>query len=291
LFDSDTGTHFRAKVQAPFFNFYLKGKGDLKQPEALLFQTGSNRWVAHETWPPRLASAKKLYFEAGGKLAFAKADASAKPQAAQFDQYVSDPAKPVPYRPRPVTPTYPGKEWREWMVEDQRFIHERPDVLTYETAPLEEDVTLAGQVTAKLFASTSGSDSDFIVRLIDCYPQTYAKDATMGGYQLLIIGEPARARFRKSYEKPEPVKPNEVNEYAIDLHWSHHCFRKGHKIMVQVSSTWFPLIDRNPQKYVPNIFEAKDSDFQAAEQRVYRSAMHPSHLSVTVMAKESGEKR
>jgi predicted acyl esterase len=134
-----------------------------------------------------------------------------------------------------------------------------------------------------LFASTSGTDSDFIVRLIDVYPESYPKDASMGGYQLLISGEPARARFRKSFEKPEPVKPNEVNEYTIDLHWSHHCFRKGHKIMVQVQSTWFPLIDRNPQKYVPNIFEAKDSDFQSAEQRVYRSEKWPSRVEMQVM--------
>ena len=280
-FDSATGQHFRAKVQAPWFNWHLKGKGDHKPPEALLFQTGSNQWVAHDTWPPKNAESKKLYFWANGKLAFTPEEPREKRGA--FDRYVSDPAKPVPYRPRPVTPTYPGKEWQTWMAEDQRFTHERPDVLTYETDPLDADVTLAGQVTARLFASTSGTDSDFIVRLIDAHPQSYPKDPTMGGFQMLIIGEPVRARFRKSFEKPEAVEPGEVNEYSIDLHWSHHCFRKGHKIMVQVSSTWFPLIDRNPQKYVPNIFEAKDSDFQSAEQRVYRSAKHPSHLSMEIL--------
>lgn len=280
-FDGPTGQHFRAKVQAPWFTWHLKGKGDLKQPEALLFQTGTNKWIEHDTWPPKEAVTKNLYFRADGKLAFSQ-DGGAKPQAS-FDAYQSDPAKPVPYRPRPVTPTYPGKEWQVWMAEDQRYSHERPDVLTYETEPLAEDVTLAGQITAKLFASTSGSDSDFIVRLIDVHPQNHAKDPTLGGFQMLIIGEPVRARFRKSFEKPEPVKPGEVNEYTIDLHWSHHCFRKGHKIMVQVSSTWFPLIDRNPQKFVPNIYEAKDSDFQVAEQRVYRSAAHPSHLSLQMM--------
>jgi putative CocE/NonD family hydrolase len=280
-FDSDTGKHFREKVQAPWFNYHLKEKGKLKQPEALMFQTGANKWVSHDRWPPKDAVTKKLYFRDGGKLSF-EGDTSAKPQAA-FDTYTSDPAKPVPYRPRPVTPTYPGKEWQIWMVEDQRFAHGRPDVLTYETEPLAEDVTVAGSLTARLFASTSGTDSDFIVRLIDVYPESYPKDASMGGYQLLISGEPARARFRKSFEKPEPVKPNEVNEYTIDLHWSHHCFRKGHKIMVQVQSTWFPLIDRNPQKYVPNIFEAKDSDFQSAEQRVYRSEKWPSRVEMQVM--------
>ncbi|HZZ78489.1 MAG TPA: CocE/NonD family hydrolase [Gemmataceae bacterium] len=273
-FESATGKHFREKVQAAWFNHHLKAKGDLKQPEALMFQTGSNKWVAHDHWPPKGAVTKNLVFGEKGKLAFAE------PQAAQtFDKYVSDPARPVPYRPRPVTPTYPGKEWQIWMVEDQRFAHERPDVLTYATEPLKEDVTVAGSLTAKLLASTSGTDSDFIVRLIDVYPEANPKDPSMGGYQLLISGEPVRARFRRSLQKPEPVKPNEVNEYTIDLHWNHHCFRKGHKIMVQVSSTWFPLIDRNPQKFVPNIFEAKDSDFQAAEQRIY----HGSHIRMQVL--------
>ncbi|MSQ94685.1 MAG: CocE/NonD family hydrolase [Gemmataceae bacterium] len=279
-FDSDTGAYFLAKVQAPWFNHHLKGKGELKQPEALMFQTGSNKWVSHDRWPPDGTVTKKLYFHWNGRLWWEP------PPLDKFtghDKYISDPAKPVPYRPRPVTPTYPGKEWQVWMVEDQRFVHQRPDVLTYETEPLTEDITVAGSLTAKLFASTSGTDSDFIVRLIDVYPETYANDPTMGGYQLLISGEPVRARFRKSFEKPEPVKPNEVNEYTINLHWSHHCFRKGHKIMVQVQSSWFPLIDRNPQKYVPNIFEAKDSDFQAAEQRVHRSPTWPSHVSLQVM--------
>ena len=297
-FDSATGKHFREKVQAPWFNFHLKDKGKLEQPEALMFQTGSNKWVSHDRWPPKDAMTKKLYFHGGGKLTFEAPDPmifqrGAEREGITYDRYTSDPAKPVPYRPRPVTPTYPGKEWQLWMVEDQRFAHHRPDVLSYETEPLAEDITVAGSLIAKLFASTSGTDSDFIVRLIDVYPEKYDKDKTMGGYQLLISGEPVRARFRKSFEKPEPVVANEANEYTVDLHWSHHCFRKGHKIMVQVQSSWFPLIDRNPQKYVPNIFEAKDADFQSAEQRVHRSARQPSHVSMQVMpakreAKENG---
>jgi uncharacterized protein len=277
-FDSDTGKYFRAKVQAPFFARYLKDKGT-PIPEALMFQTGSNKWVEHERWPPKTAVTRKLYFHPDGKLAFA-----APPETVPaFDEYVSDPAKPVPYRPRPVTPTYPGKEWQVWMVEDQRFTQYRPDVLTYETEPLEEDVTVAGSLTAHLLAATSGTDCDWMVRLIDVYPEKVEKDPSMGGFQLLISGEPMRARFRKSFEKPEPVVPGEVNEYTIDLHWSHHCFRKGHKIMVQVQSTWFPLIDRNPQKFVPNIFEAKDTDFQAARQQVHRSTKYPSAISMQVM--------
>jgi putative CocE/NonD family hydrolase len=284
-FDSPTGKYFREKVQAPWFNYHLKGKGELKQPEALMFQTGTNKWVAHDRWPPKEAvQAAGLYLGPNGSLKFMAAPGwdwnGEKPGTGSFDRYISDPAKPVPYRPRPVTPTYPGKEWQIWMVEDQRFTHERPDVLSYVTEPLPQDITVSGSLTAKLLASTSGTDSDFIVRLIDVYPETYAKDLSMGGYQLLISGEPVRARFRKSFEKPEPVKANEPNEYTIDLHWSHHCFRKGHKIMVQVQSTWFPLIDRNPQKYVANIFEAKDADFQSAEQRVY----HGSHVSMQVLA-------
>ena len=281
-FDSATGKHFREKVQAAWFAHHLKDKGKLDQPEALMFQTGTNKWVAHDRWPPKDAKVKKLYFHPQGKLAFEPPQAASNSKA--FDRYISDPAKPVPYRPRPVTPTYPGPEWQVWMVEDQRFTHQRPDVLTYETEPLAEDVVVAGSLRANLFASTTGTDSDFIVRLIDVYPETYGKDPSMRGYQLLISGEPARARFRKSFEKPEPVVPKEVNEYTIDLHWSHHCFRKGHKIMVQVQSTWFPLIDRNPQKYVANIFEAKDADFEVAEQRVYWSGQHPSHVSMQVLA-------
>jgi uncharacterized protein len=278
-FDSDTGKHFR-EVQASFFARHLKDRGD-KHPEALMFQTGRNRWVKHDRWPPKEAVTRKLYFHPDGKLSF-----DAPPQSkSAFDEYVSDPAKPVPYRPRPVTPTYPGREWQEWMVEDQRFTQHRPDVLTYETDPLEEDVTVAGSLTARLFAATSGTDCDWVVRLIDVYPEKVEKEPNMGGYQLLLIGEPIRARFRNSFEKPEPVVPGEVNEYTINLHWNHHCFRKGHKIMVQVQSSWFPLIDRNPQKYVTNIFEAKDDDFRPARQQVYRTPKYPSAIAMQVMGK------
>jgi hypothetical protein len=277
-FDSDTGKHFRARVQAPFFARHLKDR-QVKVPEALMFQTGTNQWMAHDRWPPRATVTRKLHFHPDGKLRF-EPPPEGKPA---FDEYVSDPAKPVPYRPRPVTPTYPGPEWQVWMVEDQRFTQNRPDVLTYETEPLEHDVTVAGSLTAHLFAATSGTDCDWVVRLIDVFPEKVEHDPKMGGFQLLISGEPIRARFRKSFEKPEPVVPGEVNEYTIDLHWSHHCFRKGHRIMVQVQSTWFPLIDRNPQKFVPNIFEAKEEDFQAARQQVHRSPRQPSAISMQVL--------
>jgi len=282
-FDSATGKYFRSKVQAPFFAWYLKDQKRRDLPEALTFQTGSNRWVSTDRWPPRDAVARNLYFHPEGRLAFEPAGTNGR----DFDSYISDPNHPVPYRPRPVEPTYPGPRfpnpgWDTWLVEDQRFVHLRPDVLSWETEPLAEDVVLAGDVTSHLFAATSGSDSDWIVKLIDVYPEHYADDVRMAGYQLMVANEVFRGRFRKSFEKPEPIPAHEVQEYTIDLHWAHHCFRKGHRIMVQVQSSWFPVIDRNPQKYVDNIFLAKASDYQRAEQRVYRSPKAPSHVTLSV---------
>lgn len=273
-FESGTGEFYRSKVQAPFFAKFLKDKGDAP-PEARVFSTGANTWNTFDQWPPKGATWKKLHLHANGKLAF---EEPAKETGA--DQYVSDPANPVPYRPRPVRPTYPGPEWPTWMVQDQRFTHGRPDVLSYESEPLKEDITIAGGMKMKLFASTTGTDADWIVRLIDVHPENYAKDPSMAGYQLMIAGEPLRGRFRKSFEKPEPVKPGDVEEYVVDLMQGHHTFRKGHKIMIQVSSTWFPVIDRNPQKYVPNIFEAEDADFIKATHSIHRNAKHPSHLMI-----------
>jgi uncharacterized protein len=168
-------------------------------------------------------------------------------------------------------------------VQDQRFVDERPDVLTWQTEELAQDVTLAGQVTAKLFASTTGSDSDWIVKLIDVYPQKYPQDWKLSGYELMIADEIFRGRFRKSFEQPEAITPNEVMPYTIDLHTADHVFKRGHRIMVQVQSTWFPLYDRNPQKFVPNIFEAKENDFQKATQRIYRSKQFPSSVEISVL--------
>jgi putative CocE/NonD family hydrolase len=281
MFDSNTGMYFREKVQAPFFARYLKDHGETP-PEARVFQTGANRWETYTEWPPRAAVMRKLYLHPGGRLAFDPPPETDRP----FDEYVSDPASPVPYRPRPVRPTYPGPEWPEWMVQDQRFTHGRPDVLSYETEPLNEDVTVAGSMVVKLFGSTTGTDCDWVARLIDVYPEEYAKDPAMGGYQLLIAGEPVRARFRKSLERPEPVTPGRVEEYSVPLNWGHHRFRKGHRIMVQVSSSWFPVIDRNPQTFVPNIFAAEDADFVTATQRVYRTPRSPSCVELQAMPAE-----
>jgi putative CocE/NonD family hydrolase len=283
-FDSATGKYFREKVQAPWFAHFLKDKGPLSQPEALVFQTGNNQWVSHDHWPPlRRTTARNLYFQAEGRLTFEPPPAGTGPQS---DSYVSDPANPVPYRPRPIPPTYPGPEWRTWLVQDQRFVHRRPDVLSWETDPLEEDIVLAGDVAANLFASTSGTDSDWVVKLIDVYPEDYPEDSSLGGYQLMIANDVFRGRFRKSFEKPEPLVPNQVEEYTIDLHWINHCFRKGHKVQVQVQSTWFPVIDRNPQKYVENIFKAKGEDFQPARQQVFRSPQYPSHVTIPLLRKD-----
>jgi putative CocE/NonD family hydrolase len=275
-FGTDTGKYFRSDVQAPFFAHYLKGTGS-SPPEARVFQTGANRWVTYDRWPPKGAETRTLYFSPGRKLA-SEPPAKADPPA---DEFVSDPADPVPYRPRPVRPTYPGPEWPTWMVQDQRFTDGRPDVLTYQTEPLAEDVTVAGPMAVKLFGATTGTDCDWVARLIDVYPESGEFD--LNGFQLLVAGEPVRARFRKGYETPEPVKSGAVEEYTIPLNWSHHRFKKGHRVMVQVSSTWFPLYDRNPQKYVPNIFEATDADFRKATQRVYRTAQYPSRVELTVL--------
>ena len=282
-FGSDTGVYFRQKVELPWFEYWLKDKGALPLKEALLFQTGSDNWVQFDAWPPREAQTKNLYFHENGRLSF---DAPQTDSAEASDAYLSDPAHPVPYRHRPVDMTYPEDHpgsWYTWLVQDQRFVDERPDVLTWQTGDLKEDVTLAGQVTAKLFASTTGSDSDWIVKLIDVYPQKYAEDWKLSGYELMISDEIFRGRYHNSFEKPEPLKPGEVTPFTIDLHTADHVFKKGHRIMVQVQSTWFPLYDRNPQKFVPNIFEAKESDFQKATQHIYRSQKYPSSVEIMIL--------
>lgn len=282
-FGSDTSVYFRQKIEVPWFEYWLKDKGQLPLKEALLFQTGSNNWVQFDSWPPSDAQTKNLYFHENGKLSF---DAPQTDSAEASDSYVSDPAHPVPYRHRPIDMTYPEDHpgsWYTWLVQDQRFVDERPDVLTWQTEDLAKDVTLAGQVTAKLFASTTGSDSDWIVKLIDVYPQKYADDWKLSGYELMISDEIFRGRYRNSFEKPEPLKPGEVTPFTIDLHTADHVFKKGHRIMVQVQSTWFPLYDRNPQKFVPNIFEAKGSDYEKATQHVYRSKRYPSSVEIMTL--------
>lgn len=282
-FGSATSKYFREKIQAPWFAYFLKDRGNFTMPEAQTFQSGSNTWQAYEHWPPRRnVQERRLYFTRNSKLSFEVPQLGGEKE---FDSYVSDPAHPVPYRPRPIEPTYypQGSGWYTWLLEDQRFAHQRPDVLSWESEPLPADVTVTGNIVAHLFASTTGTDSDWIVKLIDVYPENYVADIKMSGYQFMIANEVLRGRFRKSFEKPEPITPNQVNEYAIDLHGVDHRFRAGHRIMVQVQSSWFPVIDRNPQKYVENIFTAKETDYRVATQRVFRSQTFPSHLNLPVL--------
>jgi putative CocE/NonD family hydrolase len=279
--DQATATYFRKEIQAKWFAWYLKGKGDGKFAEAISFQTGSNQWKNYTAWPPKEAAMTNIYFHSNGKLSFEKPSAA---EGRSFDSYVSDPSKPVPYRQRPIEETYgPGSRWYTWLTDDQRFADNRPDVLTWQTDTLTEDVTITGNVAAKLFAATSGSDADWVVKLIDVYPQNYKKELKMSGYELMIVDDVFRGRFRKSFSNPEPITPGKVEEYTIDLHGADHVFKKGHRIMVQVQSTWFPIIDRNPQKYVPNIFEAKESDYQPATQKVYHSAGFASCIELPVV--------
>ncbi|HET7105757.1 MAG TPA: CocE/NonD family hydrolase [Candidatus Acidoferrum sp.] len=281
-FASNTGEYFREKVEGPWFAYWLRDKGELPLKEAMLFQTGSNTWTRFDAWPPRDTQQKSLYFGADGKLSF---DAPKSDVAETFDSYVSDPANPVPYRNRPVDETYPSDHpgrWYTWLVQDQRFVEKRPDVLSWKTDVLLEDVTLTGSVTAKLFAATTGSDADWVVKLIDVYPEKPDTEWNLSSYELMIADEIFRGRYRNSYEKPEAIVPGEVTPFTIDLHTADHVFRKGHRIMVEVQSTWFPLYDRNPQKFVPNIFEAKESDYQKATQKIYRSQKYPSHVEIAV---------
>jgi len=283
-FDTSTGVSFRKDIQAKWFAYYLKGKGDGSFAEAITFQTGSNQWKTYDSWPPAAAVKKNLYLRAGGKLSFEKPNTNDANDKKGFDSYVSDPAHPVPYRTRPIEETYgPGSRWYTWLLEDQRFVHNRPDVLSWETDSLENDITVTGNLLAKLFAATTGSDADWVVKLIDEYPAEYPGEIKMGGYQLMVANDVFRGRFRNSFEHPQPIVPNKAATYTIDLHSINHVFKKGHKIMVQVQSTWFPIIDRNPQKYVPNIFEATETDFIKATHSIYRSLQFPSHIELSVM--------
>ncbi len=284
-FGSDAAKYYRDNIYDPWFAYWLRGEGSLRLAEATVFETGTNRWRQYDAWPPaKNVQPRRLFFQPDRKLSF---DPPAANASQQFDEYVSDPANPVPYRPRPVTPTYPGPEWPVWLVQDQRFVDHRPDVLSWQTEPLTADLRVAGDIVAQLFASTSGTDSDWAVKLIDVYPEDAAPDketkTEMGGYQLIIADEIFRGRFRKSFERPEPLQSNEPLEYRIDLHTNDHVFLKGHRVMVQVQSSWFPVYDRNPQQFVPNIFKASESDYRKAVQRVYRSTSLPSAVVLPVL--------
>ncbi len=280
-FGAKTSLYFREKIQLPFFNYYLKDKGDLKLPEAMVFETGTNEWKSYDSWPPKSVTVKNLYFQPNGKLSFTQPSN----QANNSDSYVSDPQKPVPFSAETRT-----TQGALWMIEDQRFASTRPDVLTYETDELTENITIAGSPIANLFASTTGTDADFIVKLIDVYPGNAPDNVPnpqgvrMSHFQMLLAGEVMRARFRNSFSKPEPFVPGRVTKVEFDLRDRYHTFLKGHRIMVQVQSTWFPVIDRNPQKFV-DIYKAVDSDFQKATITVLRSPKYSSHVKLPVLVK------
>ena len=283
----NTSLEFRENIEAPFFRYYLHGEGEKPAWQAITFQPGSNTWRTYATWPPAEAKPTNLYLHADGTLSFT-APAAPSHGAPGYRQYVSDPANPVPYRERPISPTYPGGDWRLWEVADQRFVDNRPDVLTYVSAPLDHDLTVTGQLAAKLFASTSGTDGDFVVKLIDVYPQNAQKNAwkdddgpapgeyakSLNGYELPVAMEVRRGRYLKSFEKPEALKANAPTEWDIPLRDHDYVFLKGHSIMVQIQSTWFPVIDRNPQKFVPSIYQAAAADFVPATQRMYSHSGH-----------------
>jgi putative CocE/NonD family hydrolase len=278
-FNAKTAEFFRDTIQFPFFEQYLKGKGDANLPEAYVFETGTNVWRRYDAWPPKQGSSKMLYFRSGGRLAFDP------PQAGEpvFDEYVSDPAKPVPFLDY-FALGFP----REYIAGDQRFASRRPDVLVYQTPELERDVTIAGPLAVKLRVSTTGTDSDFIVKLIDVYPDDFPDPKPnpghirMGGYQQLVRGEPMRGKFRHSFEKPEPFTPGKLSAIDFEMPAVNHSFRTGHRIMVQVQSTWFPLIDKNPQKFV-DIPHASAADFQKATERIYHEPAQASGIGVFVL--------
>jgi len=273
-----TGVDFR-ELQSRWFAYWLRGEGDGKFAEATLFDAGTGQWRSFDRWPPTGADKRQLYFRENGFLGLDPPTAPA-----GDDRFVSDPAHPVPYRPRPVERTYSGpSRWRRWETEDQRFVDGRPDVLTWQTAPLTEAVSVAGNVVAQLYASTTGTDADWVVKLIDVFPDTIPGRPAMGGYQLMVTGDILRGRYRRSFERPEPIPPGTVQRYTVDLHQQTYTFQKGHRIMVQVQSTWFPLYDRNPQTFVANIFRAEPVAYQARIHRVFRTARYPSSVEIDVL--------
>jgi putative CocE/NonD family hydrolase len=284
-FGSETGPYYQENVEAVFFNYYLKGQGEMTLPEAYVFETGANRWRTFSDWPPAEAQAATLHPGPAGSLRF-ESPSNAGPG---FDEWVSDPAKPVPF-----TADIATGMTREYMVDDQRFASRRPDVAVYRTEPLTEAVTLVGPLLADLWVSTSGTDSDWIVKLIDVFPPDAPDHAglprgvPMGGYEMMVRSEVIRGRFRNSNGNPEPFVPDQPTRVQLPLQDVLHTFLPGHRIMIQIQSTWFPLVDRNPQTFVENIYLAEEGDFIPATQRVYWTADHPSRIQVQLLPPDGG---
>jgi len=285
-FGANTSTWYQNNVEIPFFNYYLKGKGDIsKLAEATVFFSGANEWKQFETWPPADKKDERIYLQADGKLGWEKPATKN-----SFTEYVSDPAHPVPY-----TEDVHFTRTRDYMTDDQRFASRRTDVLSFQTDVLSNDLTLAGTVVADLLTSISTTDADFVVKVIDVFPDDFKYPGTemnqsrdagrmvpMGGYQMLVRGEIMRGRFRKSFSAPEAFKPNKVEEVKFELPDVAHTFKKGHRLMIQIQSSWFPLADRNPQKFV-NIYECNDSDFQKADIKIYHDGTNSSNIVLPVL--------
>ena len=277
-FGEEASTYYQENIDLPFFNYYLKGKGTLNLPEVMAYGSGTNAWRQFDAWPPLDATPVSYYLGENGGLS------TAPPLTVDSDQYVSDPANPVPYtKEKRIDRT------REYMVEDQRFVSDRDDVLFYQSEVLTEDLTFAGPISVELFVESTGTDADFIVKVIDVFPddmpewqtkeEKYLPNDAMAGYQMMVRGEVFRAKFRNSFEFPEPLVPGEVARVAYDTPDILHTFKAGHRIMVQVQSSWFPLVDRNPQTFV-DIYNADESDFQAATQTIHRSSQYPSRITM-----------
>jgi len=273
-FGQKTGVYYREKIELPFFNYYLKDKGEPDFPEAIVFETGSNQWKEYDHWPPKEAGEHKIYLAVNGKISFKP------PEKDDSDTYTSNPDKPVPW-----SSEIRINQGHLWMIEDQRFAARRPDVLVYQSEVLDQDMTIAGPIIANLYVSSTGTDADFIVKLIDVFPgeaPPNRNDMAMGDFQMLVGADVFRAKYRNSFEIPEPIVPGEVTKIEFDLRDKYHCFQKGHKIMIQIQSTWFPVIDRNPQVFT-DIYHATEKDFQKAIQTIHRSDQYPSHLNVRII--------
>ena len=285
-FGSDTVGYYQKEIEVPFFHQLLKEDKKPELPEALLFQTGSNQWNAYSKWPKGEAG-KRFYFHSDGQLTTSEP----RPETAGVVRYVSDPAKPVPFSQRPImgfwsglagssNPRF-GRSEKLWKVEDQRFVSDRPDVISFTTPPLEEDLTIEGLLKVHLSASSSGTDCDWVVKVIDVYPESYPEKPEMGGYQLMIADDVLRAKFRDGFQQPSALQPDQIYDFEINLRTRNHRFRRGHRVMVQVQSSWFPLIDRNPQTFV-TIPEATEDDYQSATQMIYCRPGNASYLVLPV---------
>jgi putative CocE/NonD family hydrolase len=286
LFEGDTATTFRRTVMQPFLDYYLKDAPKPDTPRVLVYETGADQWHRYDAWPRACAQgcpeqARNLYLLPGSRLGFDRPAASKE----KYDEYISDPAKPVPYRPLPtLVSSAPDSTWGEWLVDDQRQAASRPDVLVYETEPLTEPLRVAGEPIARFFASTSGSDSDWVVKIIDVWPDEVPEHPKLGGYQQMLSADILRGRYRQDPANPRPIESNKALPYRLRLPNVSHTFLPGHRIMVQIQSTWFPLYDRNPQTYVPNIMYARPEDFAKATQRIWHTPQDASLIEFPVVA-------